>query len=211
MSMAPKQVDKSHYAFARYVSKRRWVSMWHQVNEVLNTGAQHVLEIGPGPGVFKATMAAFNVKVETVDLDPELAPDHLCSVTEMPFGDASYDAVCAFQMLEHLPFEKSLQAFSEMARVSRKHIIISLPDSHKLWRYLVTVPKRGEFQFNVPRPSRGPKPHIFDGEHYWEVNKAGYQLQEVAEKLSAAGSVRFQRTYRVPEFTYHRFFVFEKE
>lgn len=207
---APKQVDKSHYRFSRYTSKPRWASMWHQVDEVLNAGARHVLEIGPGPGIFKASMAAFGVKVETVDIDPELGPDHLCPVTDMPFGDASYDAVCAFQMLEHLPFESSLQAFSEMARVSRKHVIISLPDAHKLWRYLVTVPKRGEFQFTIPRPSFKPKTHEFNGEHYWEINKAGYPVERVIDEFSRAGSVILRKNYRVPEFTYHRFLVFEK-
>lgn len=205
-----KQVDKSTYIFSRYMSKKRWASMWHQVDEILNAGARHVLEIGPGPGIFKASMAAFDVKVETVDIDPELAPDHLCSVTSMPFDDASYDAVCAFQVLEHLPFEISLQAFSEMARVSRKHVIISLPDAYKLWRYLVTLPKLGEFQFTIPRPFFKPRTHKFNGEHYWEINKAGYPVKRIINELSQAGSVTLKKNYRVPELSYHRFLVFEK-
>jgi len=124
-----KQVDKSHYDFDRYMSKQRWCSFWHQLDEIQNLKPSGVLEIGPGPGLFKIVAEKFGLKVDTMDLDPELNPDHLGSVTSMPFGDATYDVVCAFQMLEHLPYEVSLQALDEMLRVCRRYVVISLPDA----------------------------------------------------------------------------------
>ncbi len=60
------------------------------------------------------------VKIETLDIDLVLNPDYVASVFEMPFNDAQIDVVCAFQMLEHLPYEKSLLAFKEMSRVAKK-------------------------------------------------------------------------------------------
>lgn len=62
-----KQVDKSHYEFGRYVTKQRWASMWHQLDEVMKLRPERVLEVGPGPGVFKAMAGLFGVHVETLE------------------------------------------------------------------------------------------------------------------------------------------------
>jgi ubiquinone/menaquinone biosynthesis C-methylase UbiE len=116
-----KQVEKSHYDFEEYIDKNRWNSMWHQLDEVSNFKPDNILEVGPGPGVFKATAnIVWEGKVKTLDIDPELNPDYVESVFDMPFDNNSFDVVCAFQMLEHLPYEKSLLAFKEMSRVAKK-------------------------------------------------------------------------------------------
>lgn len=79
-----KQVEKDHYTFGGYINKPRWSSMWHQLDEVLALEPETVLEIGPGPGVFKAVAKLFGPCVETLDLDPELKPDHVAPADEMP-------------------------------------------------------------------------------------------------------------------------------
>jgi 2-polyprenyl-3-methyl-5-hydroxy-6-metoxy-1,4-benzoquinol methylase len=203
-----KQVEKFHYEFNAYVSKARWCSMWHQLDEVQKLKPERVLEVGPGPGLFKMAAATFGITVETLDLDPDLRPDHIGSATAMPFDDASYDVVCAFQMLEHLPYEASLQAFTEMVRVSRGQVVISLPDARPLWHYKIHVPKIGTHNFLVPRPQLNKPEHKFDGEHYWEINKRGYPLSRVIDDLSKY--IRLVKTYRVHENPYHRFFIFER-
>jgi len=203
-----KQVEKDHYQFSRYMSKQRWCSVWHQFDEVQKLQSNRVLEVGPGPGLFKMVAATFGISVETLDFDPDLKPDHVGSATALPFSDGSYDVVCAFQMLEHLPYEAALQAFGEMARVSRRHVIISLPDARPVWRYQVHIPKFGPCDFLIPRPLFKAAAHEFDGEHYWELNKRGYPLSRVIDDLSK--HMRLVKTYRVPEYFYHRFLTFEK-
>lgn len=207
--MISPQVSRSHYAFGRYMHKRRWASLWHQLDEVIRSGACTVLEIGPGIGLFKAVGNLFGLRVSTLDIDPELQPDHVASVFDMPLPDSSVDAVVAFQMLEHLPYERSLEAFREMARVAEKHVIISLPDAREMWFYSIYIPKVGDFRFMLPKPVRGAREHVFDGQHYWEVNKRGYELSRVLKDFTL-DSLRLVRTYRVAEFAYHRFFIFEK-
>lgn len=204
-----KQVDKCHYDFGRYVPKQRWASMWHQLDEVIKYNPSRVLEVGPGPGVFKATAGQFDVKVETLDIDPELKPDHVASVFDMPFEDNTFDVVCAFQMLEHLPFEKSLEAFGEMARVAGKAVVISLPDAATRWPISFYIPKIGPVNFSIPKPRLRVPQHQFDGEHYWEINKVNYPLKRVKTELMRAGTVRLLNTYRVAEHPFHRFFIFE--
>jgi SAM-dependent methyltransferase len=202
-----KQVTKDHYDFDHYMTKPRWNSVWHQIEEVRRLDPKRVLEIGPGPGLFKAVARLFGLEVETLDLDPELRPDHVASATALPFADGSFDAVCAFQMLEHLPYEMSLKAFAEMARVSRRHVIVSLPDSRPVWHYRLHVPGRGPWDVFVPRPSwRGTPEHHFNGEHYWEIGKRGYALSRIVGDMSAR--IPMLRTYRVLENPYHRFLLF---
>lgn len=202
-----KQVDKSHYQFGKYLSKPRWASMWHQLDEVIKLNPERVLEIGPGPGLFKAAATALAVSVETLDIDPELKPDHVASVFDMPFEDGGYDVVCAFQMLEHLPYDQSLAAFKEMCRVANTHVVISLPDAARGWPQALTIPKIGTINFYVPRLRLRPAKHKFDGEHYWEINKAGYALEKVITDFTTAGEAELLKTFRTPENSYHRFFI----
>lgn len=202
-----KQVDKSHYEFERYMGKARWSSVWHQVDEVLKLKPNKVLEIGPGPGVFKHIAQLFGAQVETLDMDPALNPDHVGSATALPFAAGSFDVVCAFQMLEHLPYVTSLQAFKEMARVSDRNLVISLPDARTMWRYCFHLPKFGVFDLLVPRPTLRIPIHQFDGEHYWEINKKNYELDKVIRDFSQFAELI--NTYRVIENPYHRFFIFK--
>jgi len=203
-----KQVEKSHYDFSKYMTKMRWCSMWHQLDEIQKLNPQSILEVGPGAGLFKTLVEHLGFKIETLDLDPNLQPDHVASATDMPFHDASYDVVCAFQMLEHLPYEVALQAFAEMVRVSRRNVLISLPDSRTLWRYQLHLPKLGSRDFFVPRPQLSTPEHVFDGEHYWEINKKGYPLSRVINDFSKV--CRVVKTYRVVENSWHRFFICER-
>jgi hypothetical protein len=106
-----KQVDHSHYAFHKYMSRARWASVWHQLDEVLRLAPASVLEIGPGTGVFKAAATAFGLQVQTLDPDPELKPDFVGSALALPLADAAVDLSCAFQVLEHLPYADSMKAF----------------------------------------------------------------------------------------------------
>jgi SAM-dependent methyltransferase len=202
-----KQVSRSHYAFGQYMDKRRWSSVWHQLDEIIKLAPEYVLEIGPGTGVFKNTASAFGLKVETVDLDLELMPDYVGSATALPFADKTYDVVCAFQMLEHLPYTDALAAFREMVRVTRKNVVISLPDSKAVWPYSFQLPKVGIINFLLPKPFSAPRAHEFDGEHYWEVNKRDYSLEKIVADFSKICGL--SKTYRVHDNPYHRFFIFE--
>jgi ubiquinone/menaquinone biosynthesis C-methylase UbiE len=188
------------------MDKDRWASVWHQLDEVTRFKPQRVLEIGPGPGLMKRAGAAFDVAVETLDLDRDLEPDHLGSVLALPFADGSFDVVCAFQMLEHLPYVQSLQAFAQMARVASKAVVISLPDLRPMWRYSLYLPCMGQKRWLVNRPFWKPQPHRFDGEHYWEINKTETPLDKVIADLSAL--MPMQRTYRMFDEPYYRFFIF---
>ena len=201
-----KQVSRSHYKFEHYLGKARWNSIWHQLDEVIKLDPNTVLEIGPGPDVFKNVAKLFGIKVETLDIDPELEPDYVASVVDLPFSDGAFDMVCAFQVLEHLPYEESIEAFREIARVSDKYVIISLPDVKPVWHYQFHIPKLGKQSLSISRPFFRPPENKYDREHYWEINKRGFPLSRIVHDFSSA--IKLVKTYQVVENPYHRFFVF---
>jgi len=202
-----KQVDRSHYDFARYMDRARWASVWHQIDEVLRLQPAQVLEIGPGSGVFKAAAGAFGLDVITLDPDPELKPDLVGNALTLPLADNAVDLACAFQVLEHLPYTDALAAFGEMVRVARRHVVISLPDAKPLWHYRFHIPRVGPFDLCVPRPFYRPRQHHFNGEHHWEISTQGYPLSRLCEDLGRMA--RLARRFRAPDHTYHHFFIFE--
>lgn len=203
-----KQVDSSHYDFS-YMNMRRWASIWHQLREALALKPSSVLELGPGPGIFKAAMARYGIEVRTLDHDPDLRPDYVASVLGMPFDDEAWDLACAFQMLEHLPYEDSLKAVKEMRRVAARYVLISLPDSTPSFRVLVEAPRIGIRQASLNLAAGWKPTHRFDGEHYWEIGKRNYPVRRIVEDFEATG-LTLRKTFRAREIAYHRFFVFER-
>lgn len=168
-----------------------------------------MLELGPGPGLLKETAKLFELEINTVDIDPQLSPDCIALPTALPFKSNSFDAVCAFQMLEHLTYNDALDALNEMKRVSRDHVIVSLPDAKRVATYYLLLPKIGAIQGLCPWPLHRTETHAFDGQHHWEINKKGYPLSRVERDLSSILTI--VRTYRVWENPYHRFFVLRKK
>ena len=53
------------------------------------------------------------------------------SAYDLPFDDGSFDCVCALEVLEHL--ERPRDALTEMARVARKALLLSVP-REPVWR-----------------------------------------------------------------------------
>jgi SAM-dependent methyltransferase len=205
-----KQVDVSHYKFADYMSKRRWTSVWHQLDETMRTECHRVLEIGPGLGLLKAVAGLYGLHVETFDIDPDLNPDHLGSVLEMPFDDGAYDVVCAFQMLEHLEYSDSLTAVSEFGRIAGRFLIVSLPEARKFYPIHLTIPRIGLVTLRLPFPHLRPIPNDFDGQHHWEVGRSGYPLKRILKEFADACGMTLSRQYLVPENPRHRFLIFER-
>ena len=158
--------------------------------------------------MFCAIAKTLGVNLKTLDIDEELKPNCVGSIIDLPFKDSSFDVVCAFQVLEHLPYEKALLALGEMKRICRNNVIISLPDVRKSWRFSIYLPGIGMKKVLIQSPIRDRGEHLYDGQHFWEINKKGYLLDEIQKDFSS--TMKLIKTYRVFEYPYHRFFIFEK-
>lgn len=203
------QVKKDHYYNVNYNHKARWITYFYQMNLLKELGILSALEVGPGHGWMKKIIADLGVSVETVDFDPALKPDYVGSIEKLPNPDNSYDAVCAFEVLEHLPFETLIQNLNEMARVAKKYVIFSVPDHrHTLFHINFKIPffKYVNFMLKI----NTYKEHKFDGQHYWEIGKKGYSPKRVKKTIESNG-FKIVKSFVPTDTPTNHFFVLIKE
>ena len=200
------QVDKSHYDFGCYAFEGRFVSYYHQLRETLALRPRSVLEVGVGDRVFGDFIKNnTGIAYTSVDFAADLRPDVVGSVLALPFPDKSYDIACAFEVLEHLPFEQFDTALGELARVARTHVLISVPHFGPMLSLSFKIPLVPQVRLALKIPY--PKRHVFNGQHYWELGKRGYPARRLRKALSAHG--RIVRDFVPSGSAYHHFFVLE--
>jgi len=101
-----------------------------------------ILEVGVGEGEVTERVAARwpDATIVGLDLpDPELAAHWsgrgfsplFGDIGRLPFRDDEFDLVLAIEVLEHVPFPEL--ALAEIARVARRHIVVSVP-REPIWR-----------------------------------------------------------------------------
>jgi 2-polyprenyl-3-methyl-5-hydroxy-6-metoxy-1,4-benzoquinol methylase len=201
------QVSVEHYQNG-YDHKDRWISYFHQIDSVLGLNPGSVLEIGPGNGTVSAYLRGRGINVTTADIDPKLNPDVVASVTDLPFKADTFDVSMACEVLEHLPFEQFVPALSELARVSKDHVIISLPDARRTLLYVVMkFPFLHQILFRLRTLNR--KPHKFDGEHYWELGKREVSFATVHKAITQAG-FSCEKEFVAHDAPFYHFFVLRK-
>jgi 2-polyprenyl-3-methyl-5-hydroxy-6-metoxy-1,4-benzoquinol methylase len=163
------QVAPEHYDFERYDDAERWMSYWHQIRAVLAVRPKTVLEIGPGSGVFRSYLRAAGIDVKTLDIDPSRDVDFVADITKLddalPKGLA-FDAVCAFQVLEHLPFSELDACLAGIARRARPHVFVSLP--YRGLRVRLSF-WWGDHHFTLGHKLMLPWRHRPIAEHHWEL------------------------------------------
>ena len=202
-------VDPSQYFRMEYDNKERFMSYWHQIDEVMTIGLGPALEIGIGNGFVANYLKGRGIDITTMDIDEQLRPDKVGSVLSIPFPDAAFKVVTCFEVLEHLPYEDFSKALTEIYRVAEEYVILSLPDSTQVQRVEIWIPKLGVFKRLIRLPWAKPLKHIYDGEHHWEIGKDGYLLSRIISDIKRVG-FEIEKTFRVFENPYHRFFKMKK-
>lgn len=201
---------KAHYGLG-YLDGGRIFSYAHQIDAIRRLEARSVVEVGPGPGLVTAALRAMGVEVTTVDVQPELEPDVIASVLELPFEDRCFDAALCCQVLEHLPFENFVPALKELKRVTRNGVVISLPDASPHYAMRVRLPKVPRVDWTGTRrrdPGGAWKKEKLDTDgHYWEIGYEGIDYKNVVRMAERALGC-LATTWRVSEKYYHRFVMF---
>ena len=137
-----KQVEKEHYDFLSYLSKARWNSYYHQIEEVLKNNSQNALIIGKGDGIVPDILKKQIEEVKIFDIAEDLQPDYLGNILEMSnIINKKFDSILCCQVLEHLPFDKFEQCISELSKVTDKQVIISLPQKNIFFNIGFKIPK----------------------------------------------------------------------
>jgi ubiquinone/menaquinone biosynthesis C-methylase UbiE len=203
------QVKPDHYFNESYDTKERFISYWHQINETINLKPNNVLEVGIGNGFVSRYLRGKGLDVTTLDIVQELKPSVAGSVLLIPFTNKSFDVITCYEVLEHLPYTDFTKALKEIHRVSREHVVLSLPDHTAIYRVNIELPKIKPIKKLIPHPFPRPTYHEFDGEHYWIIGKTNYPLKRIELDIKRTG-FKIIKSYRVFEFYGHRFFLLKK-
>lgn len=203
------QCSQKHYFEMSYDSKERFVSYWNQTNELIKLRCKTYLEIGIGNGLVSDYLKKRKYCITTMDIDPTLNPDVIGSIEKIPFVNESFDAVACFEVLEHFPYEQTSTILREIYRVTKKFVVLSLPDANRTFRILFHLPKIGELKKLVELPRLRKLKNEFNGEHYWEIGKKGFKMQRIIKDIKQIG-FSIEKTYRVFDFPQHRFFILTK-
>jgi len=203
------QIDWLEYNTIEYNNLGRFNSFWHQVDSVVKFKSNRVLEIGTGNGFVRSVLKKYGMQVTTVDIDEKLQPDICASVLDMPFISDNFDVALCCQVLEHLPYDNFLPALREIHRVVKDGMVLSLPDLHRAYRFLIQIPIFGELKFLYTIPRLRSLPWEFNGEHYWNILCEGYMLDRIKNTINEAG-FQIESDFCVFEMPWHRFFILKK-
>ncbi len=205
--MREKQVDRVAYRSDHYLHPDRWASYYFQIKELLDLKPKSVLEIGVGDKVFGSYLKNnTDIYYKTLDIAADLEPDFLGSVDHIPLTDFSYEVVCAFEVLEHLPFSQFTVCLEELKRVSQKYVLLSLPHFGPAVKFKIKIPLLSEKSFSFKLPF--PRKHEFNGQHYWEIGTRGCSRKTVRNHIAV--HFRIIKEFVPFDNQYHRFYVLEK-
>lgn len=113
-----------------------------------------IVDVGCGDGAITNVLGG---KYDVIGIDfSRVALKHLSSKASpvlgsadyLPFKDKSADMVLSSELLEHLPDEIFLKAISEIKRISKKYILISVPNEEKLRKRYTKCNSCG-FEFHI--------------------------------------------------------------
>lgn len=208
------QVSDGYYLTEEYGSLERFISYYYQLDFIRRTTPSSVLVIGVGDDIIPGLLRQGIPTVTTLDIDESLKPDVVGDIRDLPFDDNTYDVVCAFQVLEHLPFEDQDTILSEMSRVSKETVIIAVPHRRIGFELIFKFP----FIRSLLHRSFVRLPLLFptkfqgfeaSGQHYWEIDWYTTKLSTVRKKMR-------QYCQIVEEVTpvldpYRRFFYLKKK
>jgi len=159
------------------------------VNQVLKFKPSSALEVGIGNKSVYLEIKKRRIKIIGLDYARDLEPDVVGNVIALPFKDDSFDTVLCAEVLEHLPFEKSIEGLRELKRVAKKYIVLTLPQlslDNRFFRRLKS------------------KPFTFDGQHYWELGSGKCSLKGI-KKIFEIESLKLLDCFAFNVFRLHRF------
>jgi hypothetical protein len=183
-------------------SEARWRLYWHQQKLIdgLVAPGQSLLEIGPGNGFTSMYLRTKGLAVTTLDIDADKHPDIVANIATYEFPK-SYDAVLAFEVFEHIPFDKFEQVMGRLAKVAGRYVFISVP-RNELVPFRVALKlgaRRREHSFELRRLEG----KVREVHHYWELDCDGTATSARVERLFVDCGFRVARRGRRGRYRFY--------
>jgi hypothetical protein len=187
------QVPATHY-LDDYDNEGRWTSYWIQIRAMRDlAGTGPLAEVGIGHGVVAHYLRdILGLPLTTVDIDPDLQPDHVATITDLPFADGAFAVTAACEVLEHLPYDDAAAA----PNVTRS-LFLTVGTSGR------NLTKRIE-----PPLVRARQVPTIEDQHYWELGLEGYSVDRFRETIHQAGW-SISSDFRNDAYGVHHFFILE--
>ncbi len=165
--------------------EEHWRAYWRQMKLVL-PALEHgdsILEIGPGSGFTSNYLRSKGYRVSTLDIDDKKSPDIVANLVEYPFPD-TYDHILAFEVFEHIPFDKFSAILPLLKKTFKKNLFLSVPSNYRIWFLAeLIIPYFKEVSFCLKTKRR----KINTEHHFWELDYKQYTRKYMERTLSEAG------------------------
>jgi ubiquinone/menaquinone biosynthesis C-methylase UbiE len=197
------------YLTLKYNSKSRWLSYWYQVAETLEVLPNNVLVIGKGSGITEGSIRQLSNKktsVLTLDINNAVAADVVGEVTNLPFENDAFDVALCCQVLEHIPFDSFPLVLSELHRVSKRRVVLSLPHGRKHLKIVWSIPFLEEKSLIVKNPFK--KNNCKSGQHFWEIGRSVSRKQVIR---NIARLFDIEKEFLNEISCDHRFFILKRK
>lgn len=191
----------------------RFISYFYQIDTIKKLNPKTVLEIGIGNKTVSNYLKYHGFKITTCDFNKNINPDYIADVRNLPFQDNSFDVVMACEILEHIPYQDLTKALSNLHKVTKKYVVISVPYSSIYFGLMIRFPLAKKLInkdylnlfFGIPSKTKLK----YQGSHYWEIGRKGYPLKKIRKDLSKFFKIK--KEFRALPHPVHYFFVLEKK
>lgn len=203
-------VDGITYRFStswihKLETEDHWRLYWHQhrLMEGRIRPGQSVLEIGIGSSFTANYLRSRGVHVTTVDIDPEKKPDIVTNIISFEFNKI-HDHILAFQVFEHIPFEKFVEVAKKISSACSGYFFMSIPRCEQVILNLeYKIPKLGCGKIELTKKRK----KITEQHHFWEVDHGDVTFKRIKNIMSKYG-FRQAQMYKVMS---RIFFAFKKQ
>ena len=131
-------------------------------------------------------------------------PDYVGDINSLSsIVDKKFDITVCFEVLEHIEFTDVSNAISELRKVTKNYVIISVPQTRLYVSLAFKFPTKHIARSMVSLPM--PLKHKFNGEHYWELGKKNFSRRKFRSILD--NNFATYSEYTDPLNPYHRFFI----
>jgi 2-polyprenyl-3-methyl-5-hydroxy-6-metoxy-1,4-benzoquinol methylase len=206
------QLAYERYFNDGYFARKQFDTMISQIIDVYKLKPKKVLEIGIGNGFVSSYLRASGIEVVTFDINPKLKPDYVGNILEIEtfFEENSFDLILCAEVLEHIPFEHFEPILSKLQKITKSHMILTLPRSHKIllnFSFKLKVPFVSYIERSVFL--RLNSSEIFQ-DHHWQID---YKKVFGFRKLCFILDKKFQitKSYSEKRNRSHQFFIMSKK
>jgi hypothetical protein len=203
-----KSLALEEYFGGGYFELQQLISMCYQLKHINSLKPMSVLEIGKGNGFVSSFLELSGMDVTTVDINPNLRPDIISSIHELPniLHEKKFDLVVCCEVLEHLEFKEFERCLIIFLNYS-KNLYLTLPQYRTWFGFsgFLRIPKKNieiNFGVHVKKQKKLDANHV----HFWEVdfdNETSKEniLKIIGEHYKSVESGSFKLN------KYHEFFI----